>query len=232
MSRLLPLFQFRNEAGRLLTYDDGQDPQARKITEYVVDPAKWHNLPADKTTPDSILSQDIGTRTCGICGLGGVACPGKACVESFRARVSAYGDQVTEVRSAGAMGKGVFATQDIPAGTWLGEYLGEIVPSDVGLTPEQWAYTFDVGNRYAVESREFRNWTAFMNHRCEENVKAIPYVYGRRYVIAFRTNIAIANGDQMFTWYGRGYFELGEKQCLCDAIEGPHLPEEGMICIA
>lgn len=211
---------------RRLTNNDNQGPPPRKIADYVVDPVKWQNPAADKVTTDTVLSHNIRDNMCGICGERGMACPGQPCVESFHARVSAYGEQATEIRSAGAMGQGVFATRDIPTGTWLGEYLGEIDPMSAGLTLPQYQYTFDVDQRYQVESLEFRNWTAFMNHGCDENVSALSYVYGRRYVIAFRANRPIAKGEQMFTWYGRSYFEFGDKQCLCDAVEGPHLPSE------
>lgn len=221
----LPLFEYVDGQGNTQILNDGPPPLARKITEYVVDAQKWPQQPAHLRTVDGILTSGITTDNCGICGLSGPACPGAPCVEAFHTRVAAYGDRVTEIRD-GTWGKGAFATEDIPARTWLGEYLGEIVPAGSRMSKEKHAYTFDVDGRYSVESREFRNWTAFMNHHCIENVAAISYTYGHRYVVAFRTHRDIWKGEELFTWYGGDYFASNCMSCLCDAVDGAHIPDE------
>lgn len=221
---LLPFFDYRDAAGNMQVYNTGPVPLVRKITEYHVEPTKWTNLPEDQRTVDGILSYNVGNHLCGICGAAGMNCPGQACTDFFRTRISAYGDRVIEIREAGVLGKGTFATEDIPAGAWLGEYLGEIAPDESVLTLDQSAYTFAVSRRYCVESRQFRNWTAFMNHHCDENVEVVDYVYGRRHVLAFRSKRAIAKDEQVFTWYGPDYFTGRGIVCLCDAVEGGHVP--------
>lgn len=222
---LPPSVEYRHTAGHVTPYNTGPAPLVRKITEYHVDPAKWTFLPQHERTVDGVLGHNIlPDRLCGICGAIAVACPGQACVDVFRARITAYGDRVIEIRDAGALGKGAFATKDIPAGAWLGEYLGEILPHGFPLTNGQAAYAFHVEDRYSVESREFRNWTAFMNHHCDENVEGLEYIYGRRHVMAFRSKRAIDKDEQVFTWYGKGYFERRGMECFCDAVEGGHLP--------
>ena len=220
-----PIFQFRDSTGQMREANDGPLPYPRKIVEYTVDPNKWPTLPLDQREPHHILTTGTEAHICMMCNKTSLTgCPRQTCVDEFDAAMSDYGERVTEVRAAGWMGKGVFATEDIDEATWLGEYLGEIVPATYPLTDDESSYTFDVDGRYAVNARHMRNWTAYMNHHCDENVEPAIFIYAGRYVMGLRTRRLIKKDEQLFTWYDRDYFERRGIQCLCDNEEGAHLP--------
>lgn len=66
--------------------------------------------------------------------------------------------------------------------------------------------------------------TRFVNHHCNSNAKAIEAMYGKRAVIAFKTNRDIAAGEEISIDYGPDYFDR-RFPCGCDAFDYPHTSE-------
>ena len=65
-------------------------------------------------------------------------------------------------------GKGVFATQDIPAGTDLGEVQGKVIDDPDYSSP----YCIDLGSRYSLEPRApYR----YLNHCCSPNCQLMTH---------------------------------------------------------
>ncbi|KAK3317601.1 hypothetical protein B0T19DRAFT_405285 [Cercophora scortea] len=137
---------------------------------------------------------------------------------------------MVEIRQTGTnQGYGVFARVAIPEDTILGFYLGEVHDQTAFFTdPATTSWYVFTTTRAAVDSRDYGNWTRFVNSHCDPNVSATIRNVGQVEGIAFQTARQINPGDQLFINYGRGYFAGdGEKPllyCTCDAHEGPHLP--------
>lgn len=222
------MFQYKDAANRTQTLNAGQPPIPRKVTEYRVEYYKWDAWEGDDwKNVDGILRSNLDDRhPCFICGSeGGTACGpnDNDCVTYFRTQISQPGEAKIEIRSTPNMGRGVYAKVDIPEDELLGEYLGELIPID-GYYGHDSAYVFEFDSFVSCDARQFGNWTRFMNHHCSENVKPLTFIYGTRSVIAFKTTRPIAAGEQLCTWYGRGYFTGGGTVCKCDNEVGDHLP--------
>lgn len=165
----LPHFEWTDSEGTLrpiaTTVDD---PAPRKITEYHINPVNWVTL--ERYTPDEILSPESAHVVCKVCNGGlykdgksnrGVPpCPGTPCVETFRREACEPAEKLVEIRETARMGLGVFAKVDIPRGTWLGEYLGELFPYDAEVFPlDGDMYVFNIQQTAQCSARQFGNWT-------------------------------------------------------------------------
>jgi uncharacterized protein len=110
-----------------------------------------------------------------------------------------------QVRRSGVHGKGVFALQDIPAGTRIIEYVGEVVtwpqaqkrhphdPRDPNHT-----FFFHVDDKHVIDAAVGGNAARWINHACEPNCKA-EEEDGRIFIDALRD---IAPGEELFYDYG------------------------------
>lgn len=80
-------------------------------------------------TLEGILAQSIQDWSCVHCGNRGNDCLGAQCVQDFRQNSQNVLDCL-EIRDTGEMQYGVYCKGDtiIPAGTILGEYIGEVSP--------------------------------------------------------------------------------------------------------
>ncbi|RKP07107.1 hypothetical protein THASP1DRAFT_9699, partial [Thamnocephalis sphaerospora] len=110
-----------------------------------------------------------------------------SCDASCPNRVVQQGRQVElQVFKTAKCGWGVRALADLPAGTYIERYLGEIITNeeaerrghtydDAGRT-----YLFDLdwhgddGCKYVVDAYPCGNFTRFFNHSCEPNLMVIP----------------------------------------------------------
>ncbi|KAG1943375.1 histone-lysine N-methyltransferase EHMT1 [Pimephales promelas] len=72
------------------------------------------------------------------------------------------------------MGWGVKTLQDIPQGTFVCEYVGEIISDAEADVRENDSYLFSldskVGDMYCVDARFYGNISRFINHHCEPNL--------------------------------------------------------------
>jgi uncharacterized protein len=110
-----------------------------------------------------------------------------------------------QVRSSGVHGKGVFATADLPKGTVLVEYVGEILswkkaqkrhphdPSDPNHT-----FFFHVDDKHVIDAAVGGNDARWINHACKPNCEP-DEVDGRVFIKTLR---AIKSGDELFYDYG------------------------------
>lgn len=205
-------------------YVEQPQPVPRRISEYVVDARKWKGiLPSDQRTVEGILSQRLQLYKCIFCHQRGRNCWGEPCLNWWQHKKRREAEaRITLRDTGGPMGVGVFATRRIGPGTFLGDYIGELLPKDFWYPGD--LYAFDVPGVGRCSSREYGNWTRFVNHRCEPNVRANEWMVGQRVVMMFRAIQAIQPGEQLFIEYGRGYFESANRFCKCDAYPGDHLP--------
>ncbi|KAJ7474741.1 hypothetical protein FB451DRAFT_275486 [Mycena latifolia] len=88
-----------------------------------------------------------------------------------------------EVFKTARCGWGVRTPVDVEKGTVLGVYTGRLIPREEAekLNGEEKEYCFDLDyngeGEYTVDSLKYGNWTRFINHSCEPNLRVQPVVY-------------------------------------------------------
>ncbi|MCU0603054.1 MAG: SET domain-containing protein-lysine N-methyltransferase [Desulfobacterales bacterium] len=116
-------------------------------------------------------------------------------------------------------GHGCYAGEPIPAGAFIVEYKGNLVPAEEAYRLEQDAtrtgiYTFWVGDEWAIDGWVEENTARYINHCCTPNCGY--RVEGRRILIYADRDIA--GGEELTIDYSYG--AEGEKvPCRCGSPE-------------
>jgi uncharacterized protein len=131
-----------------------------------------------------------------------------------------------EVRQSGVHGKGVFATADIPKGTTLVEYVGEILTWAKAQkrhphNPDEPNHTFffHIDDKHVIDAAVGGNDARWINHACDPNCEA-DEVDGRVFIKTLRKikSGAELNYDYGLVIEGRLTKKLkAEYLCLCGA---------------
>lgn len=167
----------------------------------------------------------------------------EAIVESYGEAIRNKSVPNVAIRSAGSAGQGVFAESDIPAGTFLGEYTGEIhIPSDEEIchigddyrrfragrheydpSHEEYAFTYHPYQDYSalpfaiIDAAKAGNHTRFINHDAEPNADVgYAFVDGMWHTFLV-ANQDIAKGTQVSFDYGQDYWNL--RQITPDRLD-------------
>ncbi len=134
--------------------------------------------------------------------------------------------RLIQVRKSGVHGKGVFALQDIPAGTRLIEYTGERIdwpealdrhPHDPSDPNHTFYFSLDDGN--VIDANVGGNASRWINHSCDPNCEA-DEAEGRVFIDALRD---LQAGEELFYDYGLVIDERytpklkKEYECRCGA---------------
>ena len=110
-----------------------------------------------------------------------------------------------QVRKSGVHGKGVYALREIPAGSVLIEYIGEIIdwkkalrrhphdPSDPNHT-----FYFHIDEQHVIDANVGGNASRWINHACTPNCQA-DEAGGRVFIHALRD---LKPGEELFYDYG------------------------------
>ncbi|XP_048875775.1 histone-lysine N-methyltransferase EHMT1 isoform X5 [Brienomyrus brachyistius] len=120
-------------------------------------------------------------------------------------------------------GWGVRALQDIPQGTFVCEYVGEIITDAEADVRENDSYLFNLDNKvgdvYCIDARFYGNISRFINHMCEPNlfpVRVFTTHQDLRFPhIAFFASKNISAGDEIGFDYGDHFWEIKGKQFSC-----------------
>jgi uncharacterized protein len=121
------------------------------------------------------------------------------------------------VKESPIHGKGCYAVEPISAGTFIIEYLGEIIRAEEAYRREQdptrsGIYTFWVGDDWAIDGYQAGNAARFINHSCAPNCDY--RIEGRRVLIYASRDIAV--GEELSIDYSFG--ADGEVvPCVCGA---------------
>jgi len=126
-------------------------------------------------------------------------------------------------------GYGLFAKHAIPANTVIGEYTGELISREEFEKRQKELkktgasnYFFSTYSSMTIDAGAMGNHTRFLNHgsgdrlNCRTQYVDLGDISGelsgipRNFIISTR---AIAADEQLFIWYGKGYF--GDEDCLC-----------------
>lgn len=125
----------------------------------------------------------------------------------------------TTVRESPIHGRGVFAAQDIPAGTRIFEYTGELISREeenrrelendkTGVT-----YIYQLNDHESIDGANGGNDSRFVNHSCDPNIEGI--IEGKHiYYVALRN---IKQNEELFIDYA---FDKDSKQepCHCGSM--------------
>jgi uncharacterized protein len=123
------------------------------------------------------------------------------------------------VKQSEIHGHGCYAGEPIPAGAFIVEYKGNLVPAEEAYRLEQDAtrtgiYTFWVGDEWAIDGWVEENTARYINHCCTPNCGY--RVEGRRILIYADRDIA--GGEELTIDYSYG--AEGEKvPCRCGSPE-------------
>ncbi|KAM9821514.1 histone-lysine N-methyltransferase EHMT1a isoform 9-T10 [Syngnathus typhle] len=130
------------------------------------------------------------------------------------------------------MGWGVRLMQDVPRGTFICEYVGEIITDTEADTRENDSFLFTLNDKvddiHCIDARLFGNIGRFINHLCEPNLLALKVFTMHQDLrfprIAFFSSRTIKAGDQI------GHLQVpGNHNLSGPEMDRPHrlCPEEG-----
>ena len=126
---------------------------------------------------------------------------------------------------SGVHGYGLFASDFIPQGARIIEYLGERITKPEAERREEkrlaraaaggdgCVYVFDLNKRYDIDGNVAWNAARRINHSCEPNCEA-QNVRGRIWIVALRD---LAPDEELNFDYGFSYSEWRIHPCRCGA---------------
>ncbi|KAK7896836.1 hypothetical protein WMY93_022161 [Mugilogobius chulae] len=119
-------------------------------------------------------------------------------------------------------GWGVRALQDIPQGTFVCQYVGEIITDDEAEMRQNDAYLFSLDDKeqYCIDARYYGNISRFLNHMCEPNLLAVRVFTTHQDLrfphIAFFASQSIQAGEELGFNYGDHFWEVKSKMFTCE----------------
>lgn len=128
-----------------------------------------------------------------------------------------------EVRNSKIHGRGVYATQNIPKGTKIIEYVGELIDKEESekrawaqhgkaqQTGDAAVYIFTLSKRWDIDGDVPWNIARLINHSCEPNCEA--WIEGHRIFIHSLADIKA--GDELTFDYGFDVDCYEDHPCLC-----------------
>jgi hypothetical protein len=108
-----------------------------------------------------------------------------------------------------SMGSGLFATKSIATDTLIGCYTGKLLTIAESEELEDNSYFFNLSENLVVDAKEMGNYTRFINHSKEGNLKPVYMSYRKEgqleACITFFTTQKISKGEQLLFDYGKDY---------------------------
>ncbi|XP_066222656.1 histone-lysine N-methyltransferase EHMT1 isoform X8 [Saccopteryx leptura] len=156
-----------------------------------------------------------------------------ACWRTCRNRVVQNGLRVRlQLYRTQNMGWGVRSLQDIPVGTFVCEYVGELISDSEADVREEDSYLFDLDNKdgelYCIDARFYGNVSRFINHHCEPNLVPVRVFMSHQDLrfprIAFFSTRLIEAGEQLGFDYGQRFWDIKGKlfSCRCGSPKCRH----------
>jgi len=126
--------------------------------------------------------------------------------------MTSRGHQRFEIKRTNT-GLGLFATESIPAGERLVEYVGPILANEL-VDKMRGKYFFGINSKWSIDGSPRRNIARYVNHSCRPNAEA--FVSGKRVWIWSKK--IIKAGQEITFNYGKEYFDeiIKPKGCRCE----------------
>ncbi|XP_006137224.2 histone-lysine N-methyltransferase EHMT1 isoform X3 [Pelodiscus sinensis] len=151
-------------------------------------------------------------------------CRNRVVQNGLRVRLQLYRTQ--------KMGWGVRSMQDIPLGTFVCEYVGELISDSEADVREEDSYLFDLDNKdgevYCIDARFYGNISRFINHLCEPNLIPVRVFMSHQDLrfprIAFFSTRQIEAGEEIGFDYGDRFWDIKGKyfSCQCGSPKCKH----------
>ncbi|XP_047017705.2 histone-lysine N-methyltransferase EHMT1 isoform X1 [Ictalurus punctatus] len=151
-------------------------------------------------------------------------CKNRVVQNGLRIRLQLFRTQKT--------GWGVRTLQDIQQGTFVCEYVGEIISDAEADVREIDSYLFSldskVGDMYCIDARFYGNISRFINHHCEPNLFPCRVFTSHQDLrfphIAFFASKNISAGDELGFDYGDHFWDVKGKlfSCQCGSSQCKH----------
>ncbi|XP_041664558.1 histone-lysine N-methyltransferase EHMT2 isoform X2 [Cheilinus undulatus] len=159
-----------------------------------------------------------------------------SCFRTCKNRVVQAGIKVRlQLYRTEKMGWGVRALQDIPQGSFICEYVGELISDAEADVREDDSYLFDLDNKdgevYCIDARYYGNISRFINHLCDPNlipVRVFMLHQDLRFPrIAFFSSRDILSGQELGFDYGDRFWDIKSKYftCQCGSEKCKHSAE-------
>ncbi|KAG5280896.1 hypothetical protein AALO_G00065210 [Alosa alosa] len=147
-----------------------------------------------------------------------------SCWRSCRNRVVQNGLRTRlQVFRTDQMGWGVRALQDIPEGSFVCEYVGEIITDKEANTRGNDAFLFNLDNKvgdvYCIDAQFYGNVARFLNHLCEPNLFPVR-VFTKHQDLRF-PRVALFScrhirvGEELGFDYGEHFWKVKSKYLSC-----------------
>uniref|UniRef100_A0A8C6N4M2 [histone H3]-lysine(9) N-methyltransferase n=1 Tax=Mus spicilegus TaxID=10103 RepID=A0A8C6N4M2_MUSSI len=159
-----------------------------------------------------------------------------SCWRSCKNRVVQSGIKVRlQLYRTAKMGWGVRALQTIPQGTFICEYVGELISDAEADVREDDSYLFDLDNKdgevYCIDARYYGNISRFINHLCDPNIIPVRVFMLHQDLrfprIAFFSSRDIRTGEELGFDYGDRFWDIKSKYftCQCGSEKCKHSAE-------
>ncbi|XP_070176333.1 uncharacterized protein [Littorina saxatilis] len=120
-------------------------------------------------------------------------------------------------------GFGVRSLMDIPKGTFICEYIGELISDSEADRREDDSYLFDLDNKdgdtYCLDARKYGNVARFINHLCEPNLVPVKVFIEHQDLrfprICFFSSRDIKAYEELGFDYGEKFWIIKWKQFTC-----------------
>ncbi len=121
------------------------------------------------------------------------------------------GDYKVVVKRSSA-GLGLFASEEIPKGKCVIEYVGRVIKGKEEYTSNS-KYLFEVHSRKTIDGRDRSNIARYINHSCKANAE--PTIHKARVFIMSKRKILA--GEEIVYDYGEDYWgeHIQPKGCRC-----------------
>uniref|UniRef100_A0A8C9W5F2 Euchromatic histone-lysine N-methyltransferase 2 n=1 Tax=Scleropages formosus TaxID=113540 RepID=A0A8C9W5F2_SCLFO len=154
-------------------------------------------------------------------------CKNRVVQEGIKVRLQLYRTE--------KMGWGVRALQDIPQGSFICEYVGELISDAEADVREDDSYLFDLDNKdgevYCIDARYYGNISRFINHLCDPNIIPVRVFMLHQDLrfprIAFFSSRDILTGQELGFDYGDRFWDIKSKYftCQCGSEKCKHSAE-------
>lgn len=126
-----------------------------------------------------------------------------------------------ELRTSTIAGTGCFATEDIPKGTIIGEYTGEIISDEEANnrydeSPMEETYLFSIEGEKCIDATNETHPVKYINHCCEPNCEADEDETGRVFYTALED---IKAGEELTVDYQLIADDDDHQPCHCKKLK-------------
>jgi SET domain-containing protein len=122
---------------------------------------------------------------------------------------------------AGGKGWGIVATARIPKGTFVIEYVGEVIDSEEledraeNYINDKHFYFLTLDANECIDARRRGNWARFINHSCDPNCQTQKWMVNGEVRIGIFTMRDVLEGEELTFDYQFERFGSKKQRCLC-----------------